>query len=625
MILSKGWGSLAALSTAKTPAFFRDLNTDPIKCEALYSSLYGFVVSAGKGDDKNCEKAIDHLYRTSGNKDSLFNNGVRLAHALTTCDQHFAVLRDFIAPLWQEGLDVSKRSTDRVVYDKELADTIVSEGLINKYLLSPQTRPALKAVAQVMYGVLQETTAWRAGRPILDTMSPEIIGPHTMTGNPGLRELTTTVLMIVYLARFNLIGQLFSTCQDKQDSDAYIGPTAWAATALERSLMKEFFELIDPIESQVTLKLVGTVARQFRYSPYYLNARYEGFKRGMEVAKETGTVMASLEQLFSEQKKLREEFSSTSILDALPKADETTMAYRQALPPYLVRYCNMQRDLVGGVALLHLTTSSAAGLVAKEIPKLCNIMEIFNNGKATEDFVSWSIEEDKQLRSSFKTGAIPFIPEDLGVSSEQFTKMTHQIEERTLALMHKLVTVWERYPGLYSARLGFRPGLFVVEQDNQLLLCVDKSESHILREALKGPRLSGGNLYYDTQERIEGSMFTIVLTAKETPPPPPPMVVEIPDDTISEIDNTFIAKYCAHFRDLARVLRSFNVTLENGGNGSHQRFELNGSTYTVSKNQRDGTLLIDRHLIRQILAQLKIDEAEFVSRVSRDRRTSATH
>ena len=116
----------------------------------------------------------------------------------------------------------------------------------------------------------------------------------------------------------------------------------------------------------------------------------------------------------------------------------------------------------------------------------------------------------------------------------------------------------------------------------------------------------------------------IVLTVQETPPPPP-MVVEIPSESICEIDNIFIAKYCAHFRDLARVLRSFNVTLENGGNGSHQRFELNGSTYTVSKNQRDGTLLIDRHLIRQILAQLKIDEAEFVSRVSRDRRTSATH
>ena len=511
-----------------------------------------------------------------------------------------------------------------MVYDKDLAEAMISEGLINKYLLSPQTRPALKAVAQVMYGVLQETTAWRAGRPILDTMSPDIIGPHTMACNPGLRDLTTTVLMIVHLARFNIIGQLSSTCHDKHDSNAYIGPTAWAANMLERTLMKEFFELIDPIESQVTLKLVGTVARQFHYSPYYLNARYEGFKRGMEAAKETGAAMANLEELLSEQKKLREEFNSTSILDALPKADESTRAYRQALPPYLVRYCNMQRELVGGVALLHLTTSSAAGLVAKEIPKHFNIMELFNNGNTTEDFVRWRIGEDKQLRSSYKTGAIPFIAEDLGVSSEQFTEMNHQIEERTLALMHKLVALWERYPGLYSARFGFKPGLFVVEQDNQLLLCVDKSESHILREALKGPRTSGGSLYYDTRECIEGSTFMIVLTVQETPPPPP-MVVEIPNESICEIDNIFIAKYCAHFRDLARVLRSFNVTLENGGNGSHQRFELNGSTYTVSKNQRDGTLLIDRHLIRQILAQLKIDEAEFVSRVSRDRRTSATH
>ncbi len=624
MILSKGWGSLAPLSTGNTPAFFRDLNTDSIKREALYAGVYGLVVSAGKGDDKNCQKAIDHLYHTSGNKDSLFNNAVRLAHALTTCDQHFAVLRDFIAPLWQEGLDLSNRGTEVVAYDKDLAEAMISEGLINKYLLSPQTRPALKAVAQVMYGVLQETTAWREGRSILDTMSPDIIGPHTMTGKPGLRELTTTVLMIVHLARFNIIGQLSSTCQDKHESDAYIGPTAWAANVLERTLMKEFFELIDPIESQVTLKLVGTVARQFHYSPYYLNARYEGFKRGMEAAKETGAAMANLEELLSEQKKLREEFNSTSILDALPKADESTRAYRQALPPYLVRYCNMQRDLAGGVALLHLTTSSAAGLVAKEIPKLFNILEVFNNGNATEDFVRWRIGEDKQLRSSYKTGAIPFIPEDLGVSSEQFTEMNHQIDERTLALMHKLVALWERYPGLYSARFGFKPGLFVVEQDNQLLLYVDKSESHILREALKGSRPSGGNLYYDTRECIEGSTFMIVLTAQETPQPPP-IVVEIPDESICEIDNTFIAKYCAHFRDLARVLRSFNVTLENGGNGSHQRFELNGSTYTVSKNQRDGTLLIDRHLIRQILAQLKIDEAEFVSRVSRDRRTSAAH
>ncbi|MCX6114376.1 MAG: hypothetical protein NTV65_04040 [Proteobacteria bacterium] len=624
MILSKGWGSLAPLSTGNTPAFFRDLNTDSIKREALYAGVYGLVVSAGKGDDKNCQKAIDHLYHTSGNNDSLFNNAVRLAHALTTCDQHFAVLRDFIAPLWQEGLDLSNRGKEVVVYDKDLAEAMISEGLINKYLLSPQTRPALKAVAQVMYGVLQETTAWRAGRPILDTMSPDIIGPHTMTGNPGLRDLTTTVLMIVHLARFNIIGQLSSTCHDKHDSNAYIGPTAWAANMLERTLMKEFFELIDPIESQVTLKLVGTVARQFHYSPYYLNARYEGFKRGMEAAKETGAAMANLEELLSEQKKLREEFNSTSILDALPKADESTRAYRQALPPYLVRYCNMQRELVGGVALLHLTTSSAAGLVAKEIPKHFNIMELFNNGNTTEDFVRWRIGEDKQLRSSYKTGAIPFIAEDLGVSSEQFTEMNHQIEERTLALMHKLVALWERYPGIYSARFGFKPGLFVVEQDNQLLLWVDKSESHILREALKGPRTSGGNLYYDTRECIEGSTFMIVLTVQETPPPPP-MVVEIPNESICEIDNIFIAKYCAHFRDLARVLRSFNVTLENGGNGSHQRFELNGSTYTVSKNQRDGTLLIDRHLIRQILAQLKIDEAEFVSRVSRDRRTSATH
>ena len=624
MILSKGWGSLAPLSAGNTPAFFRDLNTDSIKREALYAGVYGLVVSAGKGDDKNCEKAIDHLYRTSGNNDSLFNNAVRLAHALTTCDQHFAVLRDFIAPLWQEGLDLSNRGTEVVAYDKDLAEAMISEGLINKYLLSPQTRPALKAVAQVMYGVLQETTAWRAGRPILDTMSPDIIGPHTMACNPGLRDLTTTVLMIVHLARFNIIGQLSSTCHDKHDSNAYIGPTAWAANMLERTLMKEFFELIDPIESQVTLKLVGTVARQFRYSPYYLNARYEGFKRGMEAAKETGAAMASLEQLFSEQKKLREEFNTTSILDALPKADQTTMAYRQALPPYLVRYCNMQRELVGGVALLHLTNSSATGLVAKEIPKLFNIMEVFNNGKATEDFVSWCIGEDEQLRSSYKTGAIPFIPEDLGVSSEQFTNMKHQIEERTLALMHKLVALWERYPALYAARLGFRPGLFVVEQDNQLLLCVGKSESHILREALKSPRPSGGNLYYDTRECIEGSTFMIVLTVQETPPPTP-MVVEIPSESICEIDNIFIAKYCAHFRDLARVLRSFNVTLENGGNGSHQRFELNGSTYTVSKNQRDGTLLINRHFILDILGQLKIDEAEFVSRVSRDRRTSATH
>jgi hypothetical protein len=82
------------------------------------------------------------------------------------------------------------------------------------------------------------------------------------------------------------------------------------------------------------------------------------------------------------------------------------------------------------------------------------------------------------------------------------------------------------------------------------------------------------------------------------------------------ITSQFVAECCPQFGDFLRELRKFEVSIETG-HGSHQLLRRAGFHYTVSKNQRDGTLLINRHLIRAVLRQLEIPEEEFVARTTR--------
>jgi len=140
---------------------------------------------------------------------------------------------------------------------------------------------------------------------------------------------------------------------------------------------------------------------------------------------------------------------------------------------------------------------------------------------------------------------------------------------------------------------------------------VKLEDKHALKEALLGSLSAEAEHPYLVKEQEGSHTFTVELVPKPVPTTPPPPAVQNAQGNEASVSREFIAMYCPQFRDLCRILGPFGVTLESG-KGSHEKLMREGYMTVVSKNQRDGTLLLNETVVRQILHRLRIPEEDFV-------------
>lgn len=601
------------------PSFTKLLNDDRMMKAAFHAGLFGLVVVAGKGDDKNTSKGVESLYRTSSVPDGLLRTGARLAQAIDLLSAEIQPIRDFFRPLWAAGWDLSAAGASVQKIDDEVAQAILSEGLVRDYLLHPSMRAHIKPFADAMHDIVKETDTWRKGREILAGLPIDQINSFALIRHPALRDYATMALMALKMTRNEIAVQLVDEEHtSKQGGYSYSGPTAWTMTALQTVLFREFFGSIDPIEEPKTLKLLTQLLGDFKFSDYYLSQQYEFLKFNYMWARKGHEGMKDVESLLSQQLGLERHLASSEILDRLPAPDDSTRAYLHAPPTYFVRYCNIVDDGSGDTAILHMTNSIATSHVAKAAHLRLSVRDLLGRERPSSDFVTWCVSTDGHLRSSFTSHAIPFIPRDLGISDEAFAEASRTLEDRTMRQVRQLGTVWERFPGVYCAPLNFHSGLLVVESGPQVTFHVSSADKEVLRTALARTTRDLPPDRYVIKEQDGPVAFAVSIThtpaaATTTPPPEPPQ----PKRREAEVSRGFVSSYCPQFRDLVRILGPFGVTVESG-KGSHQKLTREGHMTVVSKNQRDGTLLLNEAVVLQVLTRLRINEEDFVRRTRKE-------
>lgn len=589
--------------------FTDTINKDESHRAAFYSAIYAHATVLGKGDETNSSRAIEGIYKTSSDSNGLLNTGRRLYNALDAMQPHLQAIVDFMEPLWEAGLHVFDRTGQPVKFEAELANDFMAEGLMRDYLLPPTMRPALEAIAEGLEGVLQELPAWRHGRGALAKWNAGIDSARAVKQDPELRDYARAILQASKLARGYIFYKITAREREEGNALSYSGPTAWAARSVEAALYKEFFSRIDSQEDPKSLKLVGDLARNFRFNKHYLGTQYGFLATTFESVKRAGTLFLQVERQLAEQKNLASAVKGTSGLDSLPLAHETARTYLHAPPGYFVRY--YQSLETGEVSLLHISNSMATSIVAQSDSEVISLTEILGDGAVPDNHFAWSFSTDGVLRSTFHTNVLPLMAEDLNMGAKEFEQATQTLEERTLRQISCLGQVWTTFPGLYSACLRYGTGLLIVDGGTNFSFSVKLEDKEALTKALLGP-FSGDTLVrFTVKERESAQTYTVELVQKPavTTTPPPEVRKNIAVEL--SLSRDFIAMYCPQFRDLFRILVPFGVTLESG-KGSHEKLMREGFMTVVSKNQRDGTLLLNETVIRQILHRLRIPEADFV-------------
>ena len=601
------------------PAFTKLINEDRLIKAAFYAGLFASVVVAGKGDDKNTIKGIEHLYRTRSVPDSLIRTGARLAQAIELLAPEIKPIQEFFRPLWEAGWDLSARGAGVQKIDDEVARAILSEGLVRDYLLNPSMRAHIKPFADAMHGILKETGPWQKGREILAELPLGQINSFALIRHPALRDYAAMALMAAKMTRNQIVLHLVDEEHAATPGGySYSGPTAWSLMGLQTALFRDFFGSVDPIGEPKTLKLVGQLLGDFKFSDYYLSHQFEFLKLNYMWARKGLEGVKDVESLLLQQDSLARNLAATEILDSLPPSDEATRAYLHAPPAYFVRYCNVLDDGSGDTAILHITNSIATSHISKSAHVHLSVADLLGRESPSSDFVTWCLSTDGHLRSSFSSHAIPLVARDLSMGEEGFAEASRSLEDRTMRQVRQLGTIWERYPSVYSAPFDFNTGILIVESGPAISFYVSREDKEALQTALARTTRDMPADRYDIKEEEGKANFAVSITSKPapaatTPPPEPPQ----PKRREAEVSREFVSFYCPQFRDLVRILGPFGVTVESG-KGSHQKLTREGHMTVISKNQRDGTLLLNEAVVLQVLSRLLINEEEFVRRTRKE-------
>ena len=599
-------------------SFGKQLADETSMAHALVAGVFGLVVTAGRGDDKNTLKAIDHLYRQSALSHGLMKTGARLDQALEVLKPHAAPIHEFLRSRLNEGWDHAGAGLDAQPVDQDIIRAMVAEGLMRDYLIPPELRTHIKALAEAAHEVLSETEAWRKGREILAGISRAQCNSSVFNRHPALREYTAMIFMA---ARMTTDVMISVPGEQQIDSSAggqsYSGPTAWSMTGLKVLFYQEFLRRVDAPGELKTLHLASDLLQNFKSGTHYLSAAWQSFAPSYLSARRDYEAIQTAELLITQQTKLMQHVEATEFLDALPVPDEASTAYLHAPPAYFVRYYTIDDKNPGRSSAIGVTNAVIQSHVPTRAEGDITVSDLPANDTSTANWITWSLSTDGRLRSSLFMHAVPLTAEDLAMNEDAFAEISLKLEQRTMRQVRQLGTVWERFPGLYSAPLQVEPGVVIVENGDSLSFVVKSKDSDALRNALaRTTRDWPAGTYVIEEDLAENATYSYSITrtpsAIASAAPSTPSAVRR-----AEVSREFIASYCPQFRDLVRILTPFGVTLESG-KGSHQKLMREGFMTVVSKNQRDGTLLLNEAVVLQILNRLQIGEEEFVRRTRKE-------
>lgn len=554
----------------------------------------------GRAGQENYNKAYKAVFLSLGDESGPFKRALEINTAVRGCDLSLKALGDFMASRWKSGLDIQTTDTKNVVYDEAIRDAITREGVILEYVLPRDLRPHLRLIAHRAAEVVKGSRKFQEGLEALQEGKPLSFSEQTLW-HDRVKNLDREVLLGLDALRRAVMDVTIRARGEESRGHDFVGPTGWSFAGAERVILGDFLQAL---ESKSIEDLVGhciSVGKNFKFRDYYFKDEDEALRRTMRFLIRLPTVLQDLQKVIGEKAAFVENLSLVGVLDDLAPPDETTRSYLSAPPPYSILYGTDARDSEGTkkVELLFVHSMASVQISDETNPHLV---------------CRWTSDINGDLRTWSQWNHIPLDGEDVGISSEEFDALSRQLEERSLAVLKKLSSVWEQFPSLYGLSLAATRAVAITESANALSFQVASVDGNNLRAAIEQDmRRQGLNCQLSVDDKGSETKFTLTLT--RIPASQGTTALDISDIKEDEsgspqITRQFVKDYCSDYYELLRQLKKFGVTVEHG-RGSHDCLCLGGYKVAISQNQRDGTLLMNRHVIRQILRCLRIDESDF--------------
>lgn len=594
----------ASSRATNSDPFARELSEDPFKNTAFQVAVSASVVMLGKGCEKNVSKAIDSVRTQRGDRAGAFQRALQALHALHGDGSNPLAIAQTVKPLWNHGLDVISPNSKAVVYDQGISDALEQEGIILDYCIPASLRPVLRQMGKSLAEAMKSSGPFCEGLQCLKEGKPEAFN-QASAWEQKVKIFDRDLLIAIQMTHHTITKIAFEALSAVlKDSPSAVGPTGWTIGCLYTQVLSD---MLLHMRSGRPLAILGCASQrlsEFRFLEYYSSDA--SVREAMLDLKSLPKSLEKVAAAFTNYAALFQHHSMVQYLSTPPVVDELARSYLCAPPAQPVEYQTSFTTPAGEIEVAAFLSHSLLSV------KL-------SASSAKERVCRWTLDRQGTIRTWGRQELLPVDAEDLGMTDESFEQLATDIESRSLWVLKELSDIWDEHPALYGAsfpstkaviirRLADGVKITVNEADLPELLRVlgiDSSTDHPPEPGAIADGRGG------VQQGASVTIREVLPTAIRTEALP-----AHPSKVGTPISNRFVSAYCPRYDDLVRELRKFDVLVQQG-HGSHELLKRDGFHYTTSKNQRDGTLLLNRHAIRGILQALNIDESNFVARVSR--------
>lgn len=577
---------------------FKELSEDRLKEGAFAVSVSASLVMLGKADEKNVRRAVQSVIGSKLDKTGAFQRAYSVLSAVFGRASEIESIKAFLAPLWEHGLDVRSRERGPLSYDEDISRALTEEGVIIDYTIPTKLRGALRHIGAEIGKALAESAGFREGLALLKAGKPTAY-LEAQEWSKKVALLDRDMVIAIEATRRAMTSIGFEACPSggAEGGARAVGPTGWSISCISRQVLADaIFALDTGIPTELierTSKLVGELKfREYQVNEAQVRDQIAAVKSLPRLLGDVSDAIVNRASVFLHR-------SLIDSLAKLPASEDATRSYLCAPPPQRVYYQTSVGDVHVDVLFTHSLLS-----VQLHVPN-------------HEDRVCrWTIGSDGSIRTWGRLELLPIDQGDLGLSQEEFSKFSAQVEAGSLALLKELSAIWEQYPGLYGALLPSTSTFGITRRSDGVAFSVARSDVNALLRHLGIDERHAEHRLEDSVCAADGRRVSVIIRELPAPTTQAPPAAPVEEPLKCPITRQFVADVCPKFGDFVRELRKFGVWVDTGV-GSHQLLRREGLHSTVSKNQRDGTLVMNRHVIRAILQELEIPESEFVERTTR--------
>jgi hypothetical protein len=572
---------------APQPPVLDALRNNEWAVAAITDSTIVSLIVSGKADDKRIDKAVLENFRNLTRPRELPSFCRSLAETLNQPGTFEPCVGEHLRRCAQVGLDLTAREDTRLPDDPWDLRELTDEGLFLDYATPVDVRRSLRTAVDALRPVIEKE----------DSLSPDILLARKQPHDRAEKFMLAAVLGI----RRAVCAMIFEGLD--QPVVMVQGPSVFAARVVVVSLCAELFAHYPRPAVEQILKRCNTLLTNFRCDAHYISKRNGWISPHLKEAKRASNVTGSVLEWISQSHALRDNLAALEALPISGHEDECLLAVLHAPPAFDFLF---SAPVQGALKLYaHTSVLDAHAKIKVSGDPLFEAV-----GTKTEyPPVEWHMDANGVPRFSISAGFVPICESDLGLDQESFDALAARLRKLTAGRLEQMCALWSEVPRLYTEKPSDPSCVVHVFKDEDLLIFrVTDPDAPRISEILKADQSS------KPSERQD-------LDAGEAPASDPDTSTVSESQTAKEdvrlIHETHRQVGRPTFRDFFRTLRALGVTIEPGGEGSHQKLIKDGYHSTVSKNVRDNTLVLAPWMVHLILNDLRLSVAEYAAALTK--------